>query len=132
MRIQCGIQGFLQFPREIGCARQDLNLHAFRHYHLKVACLPIPPRARTGGERRHLRALSGRGGEIRTHDLLYPKQARYQATLRPGPKSGRKLGIARCLGKDFFAFCNLSSTGIVAGGDEPARAKTMRPEPRGH
>ena len=25
----------------------------------------------------------GRGGEIRTHDLLYPKQARYQATLRP-------------------------------------------------
>ncbi len=28
------------------CARQDLNLHALRHYHLKVACLPIPPRAR--------------------------------------------------------------------------------------
>ena len=28
----------------------------------------------------------GRGGEIRTHDLLYPKQARYQATLRPDPK----------------------------------------------
>src|SRR5437867_12983897 len=26
---------------------------------------------------------TGRGGEIRTHDLLYPKQARYQATLRP-------------------------------------------------
>src|SRR5205085_8279311 len=29
----------------------------------------------------------GRGGEIRTHDLLYPKQARYQATLRPEPKT---------------------------------------------
>ena len=28
---------------------------------------------------------NGRGGEIRTHDLLYPKQARYQATLRPEP-----------------------------------------------
>ena len=27
------------------CARQDLNLHALRHYHLKVARLPIPPRA---------------------------------------------------------------------------------------
>ena len=28
----------------------------------------------------------GRGGEIRTHDLLYPKQTRYQAALRPdGP-----------------------------------------------
>ena len=29
------------------CARQDLNLHALRHYHLKVARLPIPPRARS-------------------------------------------------------------------------------------
>jgi hypothetical protein len=29
---------------------------------------------------------NGRGGEIRTHDLLYPKQARYQATLRPEPE----------------------------------------------
>lgn len=26
---------------------------------------------------------SGRGGEIRTHGLLYPKQARYQAAPRP-------------------------------------------------
>ena len=33
---------------------------------------------------RHLE--NGRGGEIRTHDLLYPKQARYQATLRPDPE----------------------------------------------
>src|SRR5678815_2934442 len=32
---------------------------------------------------------SGRGGEIRTHDLLYPKQARYQATLRPEPATNR-------------------------------------------
>ena len=31
---------------------------------------------------------NGRGGEIRTHDLLYPKQARYQATLRPEPSVG--------------------------------------------
>lgn len=33
---------------------------------------------------RHFRTeLDGRGGEIRTHDLLYPKQTRYQAALRP-------------------------------------------------
>src|SRR3989344_494469 len=25
----------------LGCPGEDLNLHAFRHYHLKVACLPI-------------------------------------------------------------------------------------------
>ena len=31
--------------RKDWCARQDLNLHALRHYHLKVARLPIPPRA---------------------------------------------------------------------------------------
>ena len=35
------------------------------------------------------RKKNGRGGEIRTHDLLYPKQARYQATLRPDPGSRR-------------------------------------------
>ena len=34
-----------QGPSQIWCARQDLNLHALRHYHLKVARLPIPPRA---------------------------------------------------------------------------------------
>ncbi len=27
------------------CARQDLNLHALRRYHLKVVRLPISPRA---------------------------------------------------------------------------------------
>ncbi len=26
---------------------------------------------------------NGRAGEIRTHDLLHPMQARYQTTLRP-------------------------------------------------
>jgi hypothetical protein len=30
------------------CAWQDLNLHGLPHYHLKVACLPIPPHARNG------------------------------------------------------------------------------------
>ena len=101
------------------CARQDLNLHALRHYHLKVARLPIPPRAhvcqaRSGCPAGLVRSpenqdrnpglpvkplrqtnperIDGRGGEIRTHDLLYPKQARYQATLRPEPNEGRKMG----------------------------------------
>ncbi len=34
------------FSQQSWCAWQDLNLHTFRHYHLKVACLPIPPHAR--------------------------------------------------------------------------------------
>ena len=38
---------------------------------------------------------SGRGGEIRTHDLLYPKQARYQATLRPDPQREKLTSAAR-------------------------------------
>ena len=25
------------------CPRPDLNRHGFRHYPLKIACLPIPP-----------------------------------------------------------------------------------------
>ncbi len=28
---------------------------------------------------------NGRGGEIRTHDPLRPRQVRYQAALRPDP-----------------------------------------------
>src|SRR5690554_8057409 len=28
------------------CRRRDSNSHSFRHYPLKIACLPIPPRRR--------------------------------------------------------------------------------------
>ena len=31
--------------------------------------------------------FNGRAGEIRTHDLLHPMQARYQATLRPADQT---------------------------------------------
>ncbi len=31
------------------CAREDLNLHALRHTHLKRACLPIPALAQEQG-----------------------------------------------------------------------------------
>ena len=33
--------------------------------------------------------ISGRAGEIRTHDLLHPMQAFYQAELRPDLFAGR-------------------------------------------
>ena len=33
---------------------------------------------------------NGRAGEIRTHDLLHPMQARYQATLQPEQKKGQQ------------------------------------------
>ena len=33
-------------PDYVGwCAREDSNLHGFRHQHLKLACMPISPRA---------------------------------------------------------------------------------------
>lgn len=46
--------------------------------------------------------INGRGGEIRTHDLLYPKQARYQATLRPEPELSKVLGIDRLCNSVFL------------------------------
>ncbi len=49
------------------------------------------------------RGADGRGGEIRTHDLLYPKQARCQATLRPVPKCGRDDGRARAMAATVFS-----------------------------
>ena len=41
---------------------------------------------------RHL-AGGGRDGEIRTHDFLLPKQALYQAELRPVMLSDERVGI---------------------------------------
>ena len=37
---------------------------------------------------------TGRGGGIRTHDPLLPKQMRYQAALRSEKDAGRRLGAA--------------------------------------
>lgn len=31
------------------CRRRESNSHSFRHYHLKIACLPIPPRRPLSG-----------------------------------------------------------------------------------
>jgi hypothetical protein len=47
-----------------------------KHFHAWFHCNSARPGDKWDFE-------NGRGGEIRTHDLLYPKQARYQATLRP-------------------------------------------------
>lgn len=58
------------------CAWQDLNLHGFLHYHLKVARLPIPPHAQSGGHNEpvppprrkafsHTRSLKRRTGSSR-------------------------------------------------------------------
>ena len=38
---------------------------------------------------------NGRAGEIRTHDLLHPMQARYQATLRPEQEKGQEAACGR-------------------------------------
>ena len=46
---------------------------------------------------------NGRGGEIRTHDPLYPKQVRYQAAPRPEPLPLRILKPEHDE-KRFFAF----------------------------
>jgi hypothetical protein len=68
---------------------------------------------------------NGRGGEIRTHDLLYPKQARYQATLRPDAGAvkmpgGRKNAITNLAGRGFFAgtravlsSCSVGKSGVI-------------------
>jgi hypothetical protein len=42
------------------CPRRDSNSHDFRHYHLKVACLPIPPR----GQRVRARSLASVSGFV--------------------------------------------------------------------
>ncbi len=38
------MQGVLPQVCYVWCRRRDSNSHSFRHYPLKIACLPIPPR----------------------------------------------------------------------------------------
>ena len=40
---------------------------------------------------------SGRGGGIRTHDLIHPMDARYQTALRPESFPARKISGYPCL-----------------------------------
>ena len=63
-----------------------------------------------------LRALIGRGGEIRTPDILLPKQARYQTALHPvtRPKDraqiilGEMVKVNNLYEKIYWIFAGLS------------------------
>ena len=68
----------------------EIQIHVFRSIHGQ----PTGSVARL--VRGNLVNQDGRGGEIRTHDLLYPKQARYQATLRPEPAVIRPSSESKC------------------------------------
>lgn len=73
----------LRFSQPIeGIAAETRAGRALSRRQALPATRPRAPRgAPVSGIRR-----GGRGGEIRTHDLLYPKQTRYQAAPRPGPR----------------------------------------------
>jgi len=45
---------------------------------------------------------NGRAGEIRTHDLLHPMQARYQATLRPETRERSQSGMRAVVASGIF------------------------------
>jgi hypothetical protein len=53
---------------------------------------------------------SGRGGEIRTPDILLPKQARYQATLHPEARHYTYHGLKNQFrSRLFFLICGIAS-----------------------
>ena len=61
--------------------------------------------------------LIGRGREIRTPDILLPKQARYQTALYPeGTRKAKVLGESR--GRDDTRSSEKSSTRITKGCDQ--------------
>src|SRR5581483_4732559 len=57
----------------------------------------------------------GRGGEIRTPDILLPKQARYQAALHPG---GAKL-YRRCGGGSMEVRCKTAPYSVFSARLQP-------------
>ena len=62
----------------------------------------------------HLR-VDGRDGEIRTHDFLLPKQALYQAELRPETEGAQIIGAVRRLARErsasFYGPLEMTLTG---------------------
>src|SRR5687768_15861369 len=69
---------------------------------------------------------SGRGGEIRTHDLLYPKQARYQATLRPADQGSGKMHAPPTKSKYVF---RVFATPNTESSTAPAATRPLSPPP---
>jgi hypothetical protein len=63
---------------------------------LSTELLPRTPNRLFEGRPGGCKKQNGRAGEIRTHDLLHPMQARYQTTLQPDDH--RKVEEARCPG----------------------------------
>jgi len=55
---------------------------------------------------------SGRAGEIRTHDLLHPMQAFYQAELRPDLLAGQRQAVR--LGRRMMAGTTLFATDLFS------------------
>src|ERR1700743_1571418 len=64
---------------------------------------------------------AGRGGGTRTHDLLYPKQARYQAAPRPDGRTGRTLWAtaSRCKEQSPVKLECDPARGLTAAVDRP-------------
>ena len=83
------------------CARQDLNLHALRHYHLKVARLPISPRAQRNP---HNETSFGRRRKV---NLTPAGEAAFRVAASIGRfLRGRRLAGGRqrgCLNRPTFA-----------------------------
>ena len=58
------------------CARQDLNLHGFPHYHLKVARLPISPYAHKAVDNEAAKSRESKGKPRRTKPGAAHEQAK--------------------------------------------------------
>ena len=106
----CGL--FIWYDRVVKPAsdfecRQSHPTHADRHLDcaLRVRCACVVYAQKTAKENRNRKRVLGvnlrpvcigRGGGIRTHDPLLPKQMRYQAALRPEDRHyTRFLAISR-------------------------------------
>ena len=70
---------------------------------------------------------NGRGGEIRTHDLLYPKQARYQPTLRPDKHTDSQDVMRASKGKLFIHRLQELFVAVPAPGRVPKNRSNFSP-----
>lgn len=88
------------------CRRRDSNSHSFRHYPLKIACLPIPPR--------RLRLNCPATPEIFVAKILIPRQSLDSSSKNPGYRGSSSIFtklFRRDLGSALSTCCRHFSSG---------------------
>ena len=96
------------------CRRRDSNSHSFRHYPLKIACLPIPPR--------RLRLNCPATPETFIAKILIPRQSLDSSLKNPITRSSSSIFINYFVGICAAPSAPAAGTCVAGAGTSPVAA----------